>query len=198
MARVGISNYIHSLMGPVSSDSYWRECNERTNRIHRYHPLNLANPRTSMVDLTTTTGDFSGRPWHHLHQTYTFAAGKSSYHHSVRKPLGFPTHPSQQSSNSELPGRGLSNAELLIQNKESTLLSTGKHVMSDPNMPKLGDIKKFERHLTTPPPDAIAHKRDRTHSLSRSPQSRSPVPREMLEVPPSVRSGHSNLSYNSR
>eukprot|EP00746_Dinoflagellata_sp_MGD_P118827 gnl/MRDRNA2_/MRDRNA2_54891_c0_seq1.p1 gnl/MRDRNA2_/MRDRNA2_54891_c0~~gnl/MRDRNA2_/MRDRNA2_54891_c0_seq1.p1 ORF type:complete len:207 (+),score=14.84 gnl/MRDRNA2_/MRDRNA2_54891_c0_seq1:96-716(+) len=204
MARVGTGNFVHSLMGAVTSDTYWRESVEREGWRHRYHPLNLAQPRPTMGSLTTTTKEFTDRTWRTLQHTYSFAAGKSSYHHNIRRPLGNPTHPSLTSANSELPGKGLSNSEFVA--KESPLLTMGRHVMSDPNL-SIVHPGTVQMDLYNPHGDAL--KRD-TRPASNPPNARSPglsqtgaaavsVLQDALGPNPrSVRSGQSRRSSHSR
>jgi len=88
MARVGNVNYRHSSDDPTRGDSYWRECTSREHRDHSYSSINDPRPKANYANLSTTSSDFHGRTWGLMAQTRTVAAGKTSFHHNVTKPLG--------------------------------------------------------------------------------------------------------------
>mmetsp|Transcript_53956 Transcript_53956/g.94638 ORF Transcript_53956/g.94638 Transcript_53956/m.94638 type:complete len:166 (-) Transcript_53956:125-622(-) len=88
MARVGVCNYANSSDHPVRVDSYWRRVLEREQRDHAYSSLNERFPKSSYAYLNTTSNDFQSRTWQLLDHTHTVAAGKSSFHNNVSKPMG--------------------------------------------------------------------------------------------------------------
>eukprot|EP00747_Dinoflagellata_sp_TGD_P163173 gnl/TRDRNA2_/TRDRNA2_181572_c0_seq1.p1 gnl/TRDRNA2_/TRDRNA2_181572_c0~~gnl/TRDRNA2_/TRDRNA2_181572_c0_seq1.p1 ORF type:complete len:160 (-),score=19.35 gnl/TRDRNA2_/TRDRNA2_181572_c0_seq1:82-561(-) len=88
MARVGVANYAHSTDHPVKQATYWRELLDREQRDHRFSSLNEPFPVMSYANLNTTSSDFLGRTWHMLNHTHSVAAGKTSFHHNVAKPMG--------------------------------------------------------------------------------------------------------------
>merc|ERR550514_109631 len=106
MCRVGTANYHNSLLSADNLDVYWRELLNREQRRHRYSALNEPPPRSNLQSATSHEKETRAGPWKMLSQTYSIAAGKSSYHHNARKPLGWVKHPMPTSANWErrLPG----------------------------------------------------------------------------------------------
>mmetsp|Transcript_62368 Transcript_62368/g.115770 ORF Transcript_62368/g.115770 Transcript_62368/m.115770 type:complete len:143 (-) Transcript_62368:63-491(-) len=90
MARRGVSNYCHSCDGPVISDRVWKETMEHERKPHTYSTLNqpVLAQRSSYATMTTESKDVYGKTWRSFYHTRSYAAGKSSYHHNVCKPLG--------------------------------------------------------------------------------------------------------------
>mmetsp|Transcript_54575 Transcript_54575/g.127622 ORF Transcript_54575/g.127622 Transcript_54575/m.127622 type:complete len:143 (-) Transcript_54575:28-456(-) len=90
MARLGVANYCHSSDGPVTSDRVWKETLEHERKPHifgtRDQPV-LAQ-RSSYATMTTEAKDIYGKTWKTFNHTRSYAAGVSSYHHNVCKPLG--------------------------------------------------------------------------------------------------------------
>jgi len=94
MARVGLPNWHIRTGHPVRHDETWRETMAREQWDHRYHSKNASRPfgYYTCKDWATTTAEEYNKTAHIMNQTYTSAAGMSSYHHNVFKPLSNPVY----------------------------------------------------------------------------------------------------------
>lgn len=88
MARVGTGNFKPPLLVPERQQQFWRESMDREQRNHFYHPLNVPQKASSFTALDSVTRDTFARTWQIEKNSYSQAAGKSSYHYNVCKPMG--------------------------------------------------------------------------------------------------------------
>mmetsp|Transcript_66959 Transcript_66959/g.160376 ORF Transcript_66959/g.160376 Transcript_66959/m.160376 type:complete len:140 (-) Transcript_66959:68-487(-) len=92
MARLGVANYCHSDDCPLKSERVWKETLQHERRSHIYgtSDIPVLAQRSNYSMMTTTSKEMYGRTWKARDHASSYAAGVSSYHHNVSKPLGQP------------------------------------------------------------------------------------------------------------
>eukprot|EP00401_Gymnodinium_catenatum_P071060 CAMPEP_0117573494 /NCGR_PEP_ID=MMETSP0784-20121206/60992_1 /TAXON_ID=39447 /ORGANISM="" /LENGTH=165 /DNA_ID=CAMNT_0005372079 /DNA_START=35 /DNA_END=528 /DNA_ORIENTATION=- len=149
MARAGVANYCHSTDHPVKSNSYWRDCINKEQQNHAYHPLNDPAPQASYAHLNTTSNDFMSRTWQLLHHTRSVAAGKCSFHHNVAKPLGAARASATSASFERMPhprtaGKAVA-TQVLGASASQPLLRTDASTLRPDELARLGSRRGSSR-----------------------------------------------------
>jgi len=89
MARTGLPNWFLKKEGnPVLHDESWRETMKRSKWNHMYLPTKNKPEGFNYKTMSPMAEKFFAKTHHIMNHTYSAAAGCSSYHYNVYKPIG--------------------------------------------------------------------------------------------------------------